>query len=252
MKMPSLSLYRYGKTVNTHDLVKILALLFMVIDHIGFYFYPDTPILRVIGRGAAPLFFFLIGYSNHLRITPLLIIYGVILSIMGFYEYDKFWISILFNFILVQFFLGLFPPAKLTLLWRYAMFILLICLNPLLYNHLEYGTLGILLAYCGKLIALKDPQADVFLILTLTIYFIWETITFSFFNPTALLYAFAGIVLSLCLIMHFYKQRTFHFPQPLILPTLFLSRTSLHLYFYHVVLFKGLATYFAYTPALTI
>ena len=54
-------LIRYGKQVNSHDLLKVLGTLLMVIDHVGMYLYPEQIYLRIIGRGAAPLFFFATG-----------------------------------------------------------------------------------------------------------------------------------------------------------------------------------------------
>lgn len=41
--------------------LKILAIIFMLIDHIGFMFFPNLNILRAIGRLALPLFAFQIG-----------------------------------------------------------------------------------------------------------------------------------------------------------------------------------------------
>lgn len=50
--------------ITSYDLFKTFALVTMVIDHIGYYFYPDDLWLRVIGRVSAPMWFFLIGYAN--------------------------------------------------------------------------------------------------------------------------------------------------------------------------------------------
>lgn len=41
--------------------LKILAIIFMTIDHIGFLFFPKIKLLRAIGRLAFPLFAFQIG-----------------------------------------------------------------------------------------------------------------------------------------------------------------------------------------------
>jgi hypothetical protein len=46
--------------------IKILACLFMLVDHIGLIFFPYNPIFRIIGRLAFPIFAFLIaeGYAK--------------------------------------------------------------------------------------------------------------------------------------------------------------------------------------------
>jgi uncharacterized membrane protein len=48
-------------TFTNYDLLKLVALLAMTLDHLGAYLYPDIPELRVIGRAAAPIFCFLVG-----------------------------------------------------------------------------------------------------------------------------------------------------------------------------------------------
>lgn len=52
--------------VITHlDLIKTIAIILVVIDHIGFYFFPDAMWFRAMGRlGGVPVWFFLIGYAN--------------------------------------------------------------------------------------------------------------------------------------------------------------------------------------------
>lgn len=51
----------------TSNVLKICAILFMIIDHIGYYFKPNIPstqvyiLLRTIGRAAMPIFCFLIA-----------------------------------------------------------------------------------------------------------------------------------------------------------------------------------------------
>jgi len=58
MKLSKLN--KYGD-LNTHDLFKFFAILFMVIDHIGCYLF-DIKELRVIGRICIPIFATLYGY----------------------------------------------------------------------------------------------------------------------------------------------------------------------------------------------
>jgi len=58
--------------VNMYDLAKILAVTTCIIDHYGYFGIPGIPYTtarwtRVIGRMAAPLFFYLAGYSNKFR-----------------------------------------------------------------------------------------------------------------------------------------------------------------------------------------
>lgn len=50
--------------LTSYDLLKTIAIILMVIDHIGFFFYPDESWFRVLGRLCVPIWFFLIGYAR--------------------------------------------------------------------------------------------------------------------------------------------------------------------------------------------
>ena len=51
-------------TVTSYDVWKTLAVLLMIIDHIGAYFLPDEQGLRILGRLCVPIWFFLVGYAQ--------------------------------------------------------------------------------------------------------------------------------------------------------------------------------------------
>ena len=87
------------KTVNipprrglfSSSTLKILACIFMAIDHIGFRFFPTVMLLRVIGRLAFPLFAFFIAegcrYSRH-KIRRFFTIFGMgAVFFLAFYFY---------------------------------------------------------------------------------------------------------------------------------------------------------------------
>lgn len=52
------------KLLNGNE-IKILACIFMFIDHLGMFFYPNIIALRIIGRLAMPLFAFFIAEGAH-------------------------------------------------------------------------------------------------------------------------------------------------------------------------------------------
>jgi hypothetical protein len=55
---------------STLDLLKFIAVVAMVVDHVGLYCLPEQPVFRVLGRPAAVIFGFLIGYSGATRVPP--------------------------------------------------------------------------------------------------------------------------------------------------------------------------------------
>jgi uncharacterized membrane protein len=52
------------RPVGTTDLLKLAGLAFVLVDHTGLFFLTDQPWWRVVGRLAAPIFFFLIGFAQ--------------------------------------------------------------------------------------------------------------------------------------------------------------------------------------------
>ena len=54
---------RYGPALNTYDSARALAVIAMLVEHIGDYFAPDQPLWHSLGI-AMPVFLFLVGYSG--------------------------------------------------------------------------------------------------------------------------------------------------------------------------------------------
>ncbi|MBP7190390.1 MAG: hypothetical protein KA998_04035 [Rickettsiaceae bacterium] len=74
---------RNVKTSNYQDLIKTFAIIVVIIDHLGVYFFPSFTIFRAIGRSAMPVFCFFVGY-NYTKPKTALVIYGAILTSMFF------------------------------------------------------------------------------------------------------------------------------------------------------------------------
>lgn len=51
-------------TLTSYDFLKTLALVLMILDHIGYFFFPDQMWIRAVGRFSAPVWLFLIGYAR--------------------------------------------------------------------------------------------------------------------------------------------------------------------------------------------
>ncbi len=67
---------------NLYDYIKILALLSMIIDHLGYFVFPDEIWLRIVGRLAFPLFLMLIGYNLSYRAKKWLRIIWFLLQVV--------------------------------------------------------------------------------------------------------------------------------------------------------------------------
>ena len=85
------------------NMLKILAAIFMTIDHIGLLFFPTEMIFRIIGRLAFPIFAFMIAegarYTKHrLRYFLSVFILGVICQIVYFVTSESLYMCILITF----------------------------------------------------------------------------------------------------------------------------------------------------------
>lgn len=102
--------------------IKILAVVIMVIDHIGIAFYPDLYFLRIIGRLAFPLFVFFVvqGYfytSNFNKYALRLLVLALVSEIpFDYFTYgDLFNMesqNVCFSLLLVLFFVRSFDTFK--------------------------------------------------------------------------------------------------------------------------------------------
>lgn len=73
---------------NLYDLLKVFAICVMIIDHIGYYLFPDLLELRLIGRFAFPIFLFLVGFNGSYRwrrsLLGMAILVQIVMWILGF------------------------------------------------------------------------------------------------------------------------------------------------------------------------
>src|SRR6187200_681550 len=68
-----------ARPVTTTDLWKLVGLLLVLIDHWGLLF-ADDPSWRVVGRAAAPIFFFFIGLARTRRVPWSWVVLGLVLT----------------------------------------------------------------------------------------------------------------------------------------------------------------------------
>jgi hypothetical protein len=94
--------------VDNTDLLKSVAILLVAVDHFAIYFVVTQPLedwLQVIGRLAAPVFFFLIGFATNRTVPISWLVLGCILTVFDAWGDNWEWGagSILFSFALFRF-----------------------------------------------------------------------------------------------------------------------------------------------------
>lgn len=75
------------------NVLKLIALITMIIDHIGYLFFPELIVFRIIGRISFPLFAFMIAISAHYTNNKfkhfMLIFITAIICQMTYFIYDN-------------------------------------------------------------------------------------------------------------------------------------------------------------------
>lgn len=132
--------------MNKNDHLKLIAILAMIIDHVGYFFYPSLYGLRIVGRLAFPLFCHQIaqGYqitSNLQKYMQRLLIYGLISQPIYMHLFETNRLNIFFTL--------LFGLGLIALKDQYIkqLFYLLVLATINFYLGIEYGLYGILLVY---------------------------------------------------------------------------------------------------------
>lgn len=137
---------------NRYDYLKVLALLTMIIDHVGYFLYEDVIRLRIIGRIAFPLFLLLVGYNGSytpkkwLRISAIAI-QGAIILLYRQGSIPDAAINILLAILLTKLILSRLTKQSLTR--QIIIFVLSIACIPFFTSSMDYGTLPLAFALLG-------------------------------------------------------------------------------------------------------
>lgn len=243
-------LYRYGTQANSHDIIKALAMIAMFADHLGVYFYSDVSTLRIVGRLAAPCFFFLIGTNRRHDFNLTLLISGLLLTALTMIVTGACYYNILLSFFLLNLFFhwqedgpqfanidGKTRFIKLLLIYS-----LLAIAIPWTTTNIEYGSVGWMFAIAGRLCALKNPSFSVCLFFTCLSYFIEELIGFSWLSNSFQAASFLVVCMFLFFSLSSYQLKEVKLPYGFKSIVLLLSRYSLWIYITHVFLFTMLVT----------
>lgn len=149
------------RAVSTIDVIKVVAVVLMLADHIGLYVY-DNAWLRVAGRPVAVIFGFLIGYSGASRIPPSWIGLGIGLSLINrwlFPSSEDHTLDILISLALTRAAMPFFDRlhAAHPLLLVPAVAVLGLVTEPV-NAFLEYGTEVPILALLGAAVRLDRGE----------------------------------------------------------------------------------------------
>ena len=207
-------LTRYG-TLGTHDALKLVALLSMFADHLGAFVYPDIIWLRLVGRLAAPIFFFLIGYSRSYRIHADLVIgAAIMIGVATIHMHALAELNILVSFIFVRLFFLAAEKRRWLLAYPGIVFCILIPFSMTSEHWIEYGTIGWMFALCGYMqknaARYSIPSRFVMMFLSFWFFALYHIAAMVLLAPAA--FALAEVLFACAISLWFYRPRPLNIP----------------------------------------
>ncbi|MGE8081458.1 TraX family protein [Peribacillus loiseleuriae] len=172
---------------SKNDLLKIIGVLSMAIDHVGYIFFPDNEIFRIIGRLAFPIFAFHIylGIINTKKFKVYilrLLGFAVISQLPYMLAFQILSLNSLFTLLLSALLIKFFQRKK----W-FLFFVIIIFSSVVAIDAGLYGVLIPLIFYLTK----ERPR------LTILIWILWTLLFINYSYPSYQLYGIVAIILCL-------------------------------------------------------
>jgi len=193
--------------IERNDFLKVLACLFMLIDHVGFMFFPQYIILRIVGRLAFPIFAYQVanGYrktSNLSKYMGRLALFSLISQI------PYFWFSPGSLNIMPTLLVGLIVIYLHENTGRYGFIVagLLVIVGDII--HLQYGSYGLMMIWIFYIFSERKVYLT-FAYALMSLLFAWITgwsfsMLMQFFSIAALPFIFANWRVKLRLNRYFF------------------------------------------------
>lgn len=236
------------REITSYDLLKTFAVITMIIDHLGMYFFPDDMWWRAVGRLSFPVWLFLIGYAQSRDISPKLLIGAGILVVSTFIAGEAvFAMNILVSIALVRLVLDpimRFAQKGSEYLWGIAAATILLYVPTGM--SFDYGSLGLVFAMLGYMVRnrenLKLGQTErSFMIFAGISYVVIQYFMFGFTHLQLALTA-VGIAFVCQMLVRFesktYPDLTRALPSPVGGLLRLCGRRTLEIYVLHLLVFK--------------
>lgn len=236
--------------ITSYDLLKSFAVLIMIVDHIGSYFYPDLLWWRAVGA-STPLWIGLMGYANSRHISKSVIIGFLVLLVLDFSLGNRiFPLNIIGTFIILR--LTLDKMANFTFNKGPLFFVLTIFLFALLWfptrTYLfSYGSTALVIALLGYALRRKEDLSyyvDKIFTVAIIFYIFDQSLMFTYTYLQNIM-MIVSVLLSFLLL---YTNKPKVYPglklHPLVKGLIqFCGRRTLEIYVVHLCLFKVAAFY---------
>jgi hypothetical protein len=237
------------RDLTSFDILKSLAVVLMVIDHVGWLLFPQYEWFRVLGRLCVPIWFFLIGYSDTRSVPVRWYIAGGILAVASIVVgISPMPLSVLFTMAIVRFTIeSLWRLMEEKRFYFWGFVLLLGFFGYVSDMFVEYGTIGLLLAFIGHIHRhreevegqLGEGMVQTYTVVALTLFGGMELLKFGFSMLASMVLA-AGL-LGMIFVLQDFRPKTLpntanSAHAPLIR---FMGRYTLEIYVIHLLILKG-------------
>jgi hypothetical protein len=209
----------------------------MIFDHIGSNFLQDQETLRQIGRAAAPIFFFFIGFSNSKRTDYSLPLLGAAIVIIDFILFGKYSANILISLFIFRLFNRIFEDEDFNIKASaiFAVAFLTFLTFPSMHIF-EYSTIGVLPYLLGHLIRLNRPNKNFFILALGGLYYISLFILSGMMDDKLFL---SSYIITTFILMGTISDKTYSAKPGIVDKSIYLlGKYALQIYFVHVIIFK--------------
>ena len=161
---------RYPRYDVGREILKLIAIVTMTIDHIGAVLYPEHAVLRAIGRLAFPLFSYLLvlGVESEKDIPN----YMTRLFLFGLISQVPF--SLAFGYALLK--LNIFFTLALGVVFLSNPILIVLPFLASVFLDFDYGLYGIILIGCMRILYVNTKLGVISLVfLGVASWFLWET-----------------------------------------------------------------------------
>jgi len=240
-------------SLTSYDFLKFTALVLMVIDHVGYYFFPDDLTWRAIGRLSAPVWLFLVGYAQSRDLSPKLWI-GMIVLVVASYAVGQaiLPINILGTIILCRLLIDpVMNAIRRTPDAIYPLTALLFFMTFITFPAFEYGASALLLVMVGYIARNRDDMGWgenrllQFAGIAALGYGFYQAVLFFAFPPVMRGLVIFGLLAVMLALTYFrpasYPALTEKLPAPLSGLIRLGGRRTLEFYVLHLLIFKAAA-----------
>ncbi len=243
------------KELTSYDLLKALAIILMITDHVGHHFYPDEMWFRILGRLCVPIWFFLVGFAKTTELPKRLWIGGLIVAVSGIIAGQYLLpLNILFTIIALRYLRGglvrngLHSPDALR-----GIFFIILFMGLPTSIFFEYGTISMLFVLFGYIVRNKEevyqtiePQyVKIFVLISFFSFFLIEGLHLPAVSPTQAMVLFFGLVGVGAMLWNFrpvvYTDAPHHMAPSVIAVIQFMGRRTLEIYVVHIVAFRAIS-----------